>query len=121
MDTKPELLPLFEFIALRFASLRAAGIEGAESIHQTGKGQVSHVAAVRAAVDDHRDIHADNLVEYRSIIPGLARYSINGNTAVYDRYRKPITPAQRAQQHRAAIQLSDLQERRKEARSNARL
>jgi hypothetical protein len=94
----PELLPLSEFVAQKSFILEHAGIENVRSLQAQSNIEAEHLLAVRAAVFNQRPIHADNRIEYKKQIPGLAHYSTNGNVAVYDTRMKPLTPKEQRQQ-----------------------
>ena len=105
MPEAPELMTEREYVAVQTALDRAAGIEHAGSLSRQGDSAAAHLKHVRDAVMHQRPIHIDNWHEYRGFIPGLARYSFNGNLAVFDSSKG--TPMDRAQRYREAVASSE--------------
>ena len=70
--------------------------------------EAAHLHHVRAAVYHRRDIHPENRSEYKRLIPGLARYGLNGNLAVFDSTR----PSREGKLTKGDIEWSDYLQRK---------
>jgi hypothetical protein len=85
---EPELMTQKEYVEAQTAFDRVANIEGAGSLFRVSEIEAAHLQHVRTAVYYHRDIHPENRSEYKTLIPQLCQYGLNGNRAVFDRTRK---------------------------------
>jgi hypothetical protein len=110
----PEMMTRAEYVTAQKELDRVAGI--VDSLHREYELESAHLQHVRNAVYHSRDIHINNWSEYKGIISGLCLYSVNGNIAVFDRHRKPLTDKQRIKQYFGAVEFSDYLERKKEER-----
>lgn len=107
-----ELMTKHEYVSTQTALDKTEKLESANSVHRIGNLEAMHLQEVRNAARYKRPIHADNMVEYLSIIPELSAYSINGNVAVYDA-SKPRVIHSTVEKRRAILADEERQEMRR--------
>lgn len=96
MLNRPELLTLREYISHCYQQDTLNDIRGAGSLQWRSNAEAAHLYYVRKAASEHRDINAENLLDYRRQVSALCWYSINGNVAAYDSVKRQLWPTPEA-------------------------
>ena len=115
---EPELMTKSEYVAAQTALDHVARLECVNSLARISDIEAAHLQHVRSAVWSGRNIHIDNWSDYRGFIPGLTRYTFNGNVAVFDSTKG--TAWDRAKAYRAAVASSEAIERQQVRRNQER-